>query len=276
MPRDVMCAAGDVSEAKSVRTFRGLIFDMDGVLWRGNAPLPGMHELFAWLNARNLPYVLATNNSTTSPQEYAAKLTRLGVTGVPPERIVTSSTVTGAYLRDHYPAETRTFVLGEDGLREAVLKAGMTLVEAEAQVVISGLDKQLTYSRLSAAARQIRGGATFIGTNPDRTFPAADGLVPGAGSILAALIAATDVQPIIMGKPGAPMFHEALRRLAAAPEATLMVGDRLDTDIAGAQALGLHTALLLTGVTTREALADSAVQPDAVFDDLFALLNTLQ
>jgi 4-nitrophenyl phosphatase len=115
----------------------------------------------------------------------------------------------------------------------------------------------------------------LIGTNPDKTFPSPEGLVPGAGSILAALIAATDVQPIIMGKPGAPMFREALRRLATTPDETLMVGDRLDTDIAGAQAVGIHTALLLTGVTTRDELASSTIQADAVFDDLFALLRTL-
>lgn len=256
--------------------FCGFIFDMDGVLWRGNDSLPGMHETFAWLNAHELPYALATNNSTTSPENYAAKLARLGVVDVPPERIVTSSTVTAAYLREHYPLETRVYVLGEDGLREAVRAAGMMLVEADAQVVVSGLDKQLSYAKLSAAARQIRGGATFIGTNPDRTFPAPDGLVPGAGSILAALIAATDLQPIIMGKPGAPMFREALRRLGTTPDETLMVGDRLDTDIAGAQAVGLHTALMLTGVTTREELTNSGVQPDTVFDDLFGLLNTLK
>jgi 4-nitrophenyl phosphatase len=149
--------------------------------------------------------------------------------------------------------------------------AGFSLVAADADVVVVGLDPDLTYQKLAQAMQLIRGGARFIGTNGDRTFPLPDRLVPGAGSILAALQACTDQKPLIIGKPEKPMFEIALDRLGTPAGRTLMVGDRLDTDILGGQQAGLRTALLLTGVTTPEALATGSVRPDCVFDDLKAL-----
>lgn len=258
-----------------VDKLRGVVLDMDGVLWRGNEPLPGLIALFDWLRARNMPYALATNNSTTSPQDYAAKLAGMGVPDVPPERIITSSTATAAYLRDHYPVGTRVYMLGGAGLRNALTGAGFEIVEADAEVVVSGLDRELTYAKLTQAALLIRAGAAFIGTNPDRTFPAAHGIVPGAGSILAALIAATDVQPIIIGKPYPPMLTAALALLNTPAAQTLMIGDRLDTDIAGAQQVGMLTALVLTGVTTRAELAANAIQPDFVYEGLPEFLEVV-
>jgi 4-nitrophenyl phosphatase len=250
-----------------------IVADMDGVLWRGDMPLPGLVEFFDMLRARNLPYVLATNNSAKSPMDYVVKLERMGVPGVPIEQVVNSGIVSVIYLKSHYPPGTRVHILGGDGLRQLVYEAGYTLSDDGAEVVIVGLDPLLDYERLKKAVSLIRAGAFFIGTNPDPVFPTNEGLVPGAGSIVAAVQTAAERQPVICGKPFPPMFEAALRILGTRPDQTLMIGDRIATDIDGAQQLGLHTALVLTGVTTRDELATSTVQPDGVFEDLYGLIK---
>lgn len=257
---------------------RAVVMDMDGVLWRGGTALPGMQEMFAWLRESDLPFALATNNSTRTPAEYVAKLAGMGVQDIPESAIVTSGTATAAYLQRHYPAGTRVFVVGMEGLRRMLDAAGFDTSEdtdVTPQVVVAGLDIHLTYDRIKQATLLIRGGAAFVGTNPDRTFPAPEGLVPGAGSLLAAIEAATDVVPQVIGKPGLPMFETALAEVGTPPENTLMIGDRLNTDILGAQQMGMPTALLFTGVTTPDDLSatDNALWPDVAYEGLPALIS---
>lgn len=255
---------------------RAVVMDMDGVLWRGDEPLPAMVEMFEWLRESAMPFVLATNNSSKTRADYVAKLARLGVADVPETAIVTSGTATAAYLQKHYPAGTPVHVLGMDGLRRILDGAGFdTSDEAPPQVVVAGIDFHLTYEALKRAALHIRAGADFIGTNPDLTFPSPDGLVPGAGSLLAALEVATDVAPVVIGKPSTPMFETALETLGTAPEETLMVGDRLNTDISGGQAAGMKTVLLFTGVTAPDALTDptNTIWPDVAYEGLPELLS---
>lgn len=252
-------------------TVQGVILDMDGVLWRGDQPLPGATALFAFFSERGVRFVAATNNSSKSPADYVAKLAQMGISGVDESQIVTSGTATVTYLQARYPAGSSVHVLGGDGLKQMVAAAGFALSD-DAPVVVAGIDFALTYQKLKQAARLIRGGADFIGTNADATFPMPDGLAPGAGSLLAALRTATDREPIIMGKPNAPMFEAALRVLGTGVGNTLMVGDRLNTDILGAQTVGLRAALVLTGVTHADDLAISAVHPDGVYNDLPALM----
>lgn len=251
---------------------KGVISDMDGVLWRGDQPLPGMHDLFATLRARGIPIVLATNNSSKSQADYVHKLRQMGVNGVNEQQIVTSGTATASYLQKHYPPGTPVYVLGGDGLRHILTRAGFTIVQEKARVVVVGVDFNLTYENLKRATYQIQAGADFIGTNIDATFPLPDGLAPGAGSIIAAVATATGVTPQIMGKPAAAMFDAALDVLGTPPCETLMIGDRLNTDIEGAMQAGLKAALVLTGVTSLAELAASGVQPDGVYDGLPALL----
>jgi 4-nitrophenyl phosphatase len=257
----------------NLSTIRGVISDMDGVLWRGDEPLPGMTAFFDLMRTRAIPFVLATNNSSRTRADYVAKLAHLGIGGLQEAQIVTSGTTTVDYLCRMYPPGTRVHVLGGDGLKAMTTAAGFTLADSDARVVVAGIDFNLTYERLKTAAMLIRAGADFIGTNNDATFPKPEGLVPGAGSILAALRTATGREPRVMGKPGAPMFESALALLGTAAGETLMIGDRLDTDIVGADALGLPTALVLTGVTERAQLADSPVQPCGIYDGLTGLLN---
>lgn len=253
-------------------SIKAIIADMDGVLWRGDVPLPGIVEFFKLLLARGLPFVLATNNSAKSPADYVAKLERMGVFNVSEEQIITSGTASVSYVQARYPSGTRVYVLGGDGLRKILTDAKFTVSEDGADVVMVGFAPQLTYDRLKKASLLIREGADFIGTNPDPSIPTPEGLAPGAGSIIAAVRTATDCEPVIIGKPHPPMFEAALRFLGTPPAETLMIGDRLTTDIEGAQRVGLRTALVLTGVTTREELAASPVKPDEIFEDLVELV----
>lgn len=258
---------------KPSNSIRAVISDMDGVLWTGDMPLPGLDAFFELLRARSLRFALATNNSSKSPQDYVHKLERLGVQGIAAEQILTSGTTTISYLQARYPSGAPMHILGGDGLRQVVQEAGYTLADSDALAVIVGLDPQLTYDKLKRAALLIRGGAAFIATNVDATIPMPEGLAPGAGSLVAALQTATETEPVIMGKPYPPMFEAALRLLGTAPHETLMIGDRLNTDIEGARRLGLQTALVLTGVATRTEAAASAPPPDFIYDNLAALVQ---
>lgn len=251
---------------------RAIIMDMDGVLWRGDSALPGLVPWFDFLKTRRIPYCLATNNSSKSPLAYTRKLAQMGLPDVPPDSIITSALATAATLRQRYPHGARVYVLGEDGLRQALSEAGHQIVEDDAEIVVAGIDFQVTYAKLKQSALLIRRGALFIGTNADPSYPSPEGLLPGAGSFIALLETATGTRAEIIGKPGRAMFQTALERLGTAPHHTLMIGDRLDTDILGAQQVGIHTALVLTGVTTRDQLLDSAIQPDAIFEHLPHLL----
>jgi 4-nitrophenyl phosphatase len=160
-----------------------------------------------------------------------------------------------------------------DGLHQALEAQGFVLTDREPEYVVVGLDTEVNYRKLATAALAIRAGAAFIGTNPDRTLPTEEGLLPGAGALLAAIQAATDVAPKVIGKPEAEIFHTALAMLGTPPDTTAMLGDRLDTDILGAQRAGLRTILVLTGVATRADVEASPVRPDWVFEDLEALLR---
>lgn len=252
------------------KAIRAVVMDMDGVLWRGSLVLPGAREWLDHLRARAIPFALATNNSSKEPADYVVKLAELGLGAVEPAQIVTSGIATLNYVQQHYPIGTPVHVLGGDGLKALLAGAGYPFAD-QAGVVVVGIDFNLTYARLKQATLLIRAGAHFIGTNADATFPMADGLAPGAGSLLAALRTATGVDPLIMGKPNPPVFTAALAALGTSAEHTVMIGDRYDTDIEGARAVGMKTALVLTGVTTQADLDRVTPPPDGVYVDLMAL-----
>lgn len=247
-----------------------LILDMDGVLWRGETPTIDLPAFFAKLRANSINFVTATNNASKTPEQYVAKFARLGVE-LEAWQVVSSAETTAAYLARHYPTATPIYVLGDEGLREGLRQRGFHLVSDHTQpcaIVTVGFTQHVTYNDFALATYFIRNGARFIGSNPDVTFPHELGRLPGAGSFLALLRAATDCEPTVIGKPNRFIFEEALQRLGSDIANTAMVGDRLDTDIKGAQAVGLNTILVLSGITTAEDLAMSDVQPDFVFDDI--------
>lgn len=261
----------------SLALMDSLIVDLDGVLWRGPEMLPGVSEFFDYVNRSGTKLLLASNNSTARPDAVRDRLSQVGV-HLPAAAILTSALATAAYLSRSLPAGADLLMIGEDGLEHALTQSGFALVEDadSAQAVVVGMDRSVTYDKLAEATLAIRHGAAFVGTNPDRTFPTPRGLVPGNGSLLAALEAATDQTPTIVGKPERRYFELALEKLGSQAESTLMLGDRLDTDIQGGLNAGLNTCLVLTGVTDRDTLAQSPVKPTWVFSDLVELTAALE
>lgn len=260
-----------------------MIIDMDGVLWEGNTPMPGLVAFFETLAQNGIDYILATNNATRTPFEYTQKLARFGVeTAV--EKVLNSAEATASYLKQSYPTDTTIFVVGETALCKTIEHQGFLTATTEdavqalpsrPTVVVAGMDQQICYDRLATATLLLAAGADFIGTNPDPSFPSERGQVPGAGAIQALLTAASGVRPKIIGKPERAMFDEARRRMGGTTENTIMVGDRLTTDIVGGNAADLKTVMLLSGISQRSDLVDSAVQPDFIFDDIQALAKAL-
>ena len=234
-------------------------------MWRGAEILPGVPDFFLFLKERNIPYSMATNNATKSAADYVNRVGNLGVP-ISAELIITSALVTAEELGRAYPPGTPIYVVGSPALIQLLTERGYVIDGATAKVVIAGLDVSLTYEKLRTAGQRILAGAEFIGTNGDRTLPTADGLAPGAGTIVAALQAMTDRAPRLMGKPEPTMFYTALKHLGTAADRTLMVGDRLDTDIEGAQRAKLRTALVLTGVNQRADIGE--IVPDGVYESL--------
>lgn len=230
-------------------SIQGLILDMDGVLWRDDHPLLDLPAFFAALNSLGLKCILATNNATRSPAQYQEKLRGMGV-NLPMERIINSSMAAGFILRQRYPQGGSLFVVGEEGLQTSLEPYGFHHSEENPLAVVAGLDRTMTYPKLRKAALLIRAGVPFYGTNPDLTYPSPEGLAPGAGAVLAFLEASTSQKPIIAGKPNPYMFDLALQRMNLQPHQVLAVGDRLDTDIQGAQSAGCRTAGVLSGVST--------------------------
>ncbi len=250
-----------------LKSIRNLIVDMDGVLYRGETPIPGIVPFFQFLRERSIRFLLATNNSTLTPREYSEKMARMGV-DIPPEAVLTSALAAADYLAARYPQGTRVHVIGETGLREALTNAGFTLADRDVEAVVVGMDRQVTFEKLARATLLIRGGAFFVGTNPDKTLPVPEGEIPGNGALLALLEAASGVSPLVIGKPEKHLYEIALRRLGVPKEETAALGDRLETDILGAHRAGLFSIMVLSGVSTREQALTSPYPPDLMFRDV--------
>lgn len=250
-----------------------LIIDMDGVLWEGERPMPGLVEFFETLRRRGVRFVLATNNASQTPDQYVAKLARMGV-AASREDVIGSGLAAALYLKQQARPGSKVFAIGEDGVRQALEEQGFRLTglyEVDADYVVCGLDRQISWDKLATATLNIRAGATFIGTNPDTTLPTERGLTHGNGAIIAALTAATGVTPVIIGKPEPIMYRLAMERLQVEPAATVALGDRLDTDILGAVRAGIRSILVLSGISSREQLAELDYGPTWVMEDIRAV-----
>jgi 4-nitrophenyl phosphatase len=255
-----------------VPRIRGLILDLDGVLWKDDMALVDIPAVFARIRSLGIRFLFATNNATRNVDQYLQKLAGMGLE-VEPWQIVNSGMAVAFLLAQRFPAGGPVYILGGDGIRTALSEKGFYPAEKDVMAVISSMDRDLTYTKLTRATLMIRSGVPFYGTNPDRTFPTPEGLVPGAGAILAALETATDVRAILGGKPGKAMMDLAMQRLGTPPEQTLAVGDRLETDILGGASAGCRTALVLSGVATLQDLAAFSPKPDLVAADLAALIG---
>ena len=270
-------AAGQSAHAR-LRAAKAWIFDMDGVLYRGAEPLPGVADLFAALEIRERPFMLATNNSMSTAEEYVKKLETMAIS-VSASAILTSAVATRDYLVSAFGNDLSILVVGMPALKEQLYHGtGFHDVPHPQDVpdaVVIGLDKAFTYEKLSAANAAIRAGARFVATNTDATLPTESGLIPGAGSIVAAIQTATGQIPVVVGKPEPLMLHMALQRMGVFPHEAVMVGDRLDTDIVAGERAGMLTVLVLTGVSTRDEIATAESLPDLVFTDLNAVTEAL-
>ena len=254
-----------------------LIVDMDGVLYRGSAALPGLAEFIGV--SRSWPRVLLTNNSTVSAGSCAAKLRRLGVS-VPEQEILTVSAAMTGYLAAEFAPGTSVCVIGERSLHDAVAAAGLTEQEPGHAAVVVGLDRDLRFTQLCQATGLLRAGRPLIVTSLDPVLLTAGGAVPGAGAIAAALRVCADVDPVCVGKPEPRFFQAAMGLLGSPADRVLVVGDSLTADIAGGRAAGARTALMLTGVTTALPFETgpfgTGPRPDYVFGSLPGLTRFLR
>lgn len=271
------------ANGKFARAPEALLFDLDGTLYRGDARIEGADRLVAKLTGQGVPCWFVTNNSTRTPAEVAAHLRHLDIPAEE-DRVVTSAMAAAYYVKSRHPGAD-AFVIGEHGLREAVREAGLRLLTGEddgekASVVVQGLDRKLTYETLRQAIAHLLDGAAFVQTNPDRLLPMEGSFLPGAGTIGAALEAATGIKPVVIGKPSSILMDYALRLAGASPARTWVIGDNPHTDIAAGVGAGCPTVLVLTGYcdeSNREReCARAGVVPDAICDALEDLQRLIE
>jgi 4-nitrophenyl phosphatase len=256
-------------------SIKSLILDMDGVLWKDEASIGDLPAIFDCIYSRGLKVAFATNNGTRTPEQYVERLTGFGVK-IEPWQVVTSSLGVAHLLGKRFPSGGPIFAIGEEGLMEALREKQFVPLSEEdttdAQAVVIGFDHKVNFLKLSNAALLVSRGLPFYATNSDRTFPTPQGEIPGAGAWISVVITATGLVPIYAGKPAPYLLDLACERLGTKMNETLIVGDRLETDIAGGQQSGYPVALVLSGVSTRQQYAVWKHPIDFIADDLHSLI----
>ncbi|MCA1360991.1 HAD-IIA family hydrolase [Bradyrhizobium sp. IC3069] len=236
---------------------QGIISDLDGVVYRGHAAIADAIGAFARWQTAGLRFCFVTNNSTHTPEDVVRKLEGHGL-AIAPEQVVTSAVTAAELIRAKYPELRRVYVIGAPSLVKALVGAGLEVTERTPEAVVMGLDREITHEKMRIAVDAILNGAAFIGTNPDLLLPTASGFEPGAGAAIAAIAAATQVRPLIAGKPEPHMIETALSRLGTARDSTILIGDQIQTDIQAGKRAGLPSVLVTTGVPARE---DPSLKP---------------
>jgi len=245
--------------------------DMDGVLVHENHPVPGAAELLQQWRDQGKPYLVLTNNSIFTPRDLSARLQAAGLM-VPEEFIWTSALATAAFLASQKPGGS-AFVIGEAGITTALHEAGYIMTESNPDYVVVGETRNYSFEAITKAIRLIGAGARFIATNPDATGPSAEGPMPATGAVAALLSKATGKDPYIVGKPNPMMFRSALNKIGAHSETTGMIGDRMDTDIVAGIEAGLHTILVLTGISDEAEISKYPFRPDEILNSVADLLD---
>ena len=271
---------------------RAIILDMDGVLWRGDAPIGDLPAIFNHIQARGLKVAFATNNGSRTPDQYVERLAGFGVKAEK-WQVLTSALVVAELLEKRFrpnpPAPPfpgreggtgglgQVFAIGGTGVITALREKGFETLSVEnaekAQAVVIGIDLQINFEKMSEAALLVRRGVPFYATNSDKTFPTPRGEIPGAGAWVAVIVTASGVEPVYAGKPAPYLLEMAHERLGTAKEETLVVGDRIETDITGGQAAGMPTALVLSGISTREEGKAWKPKIDVMAEDLGELVE---
>ena len=255
------------------REIRSWLMDMDGVLVREEHAVPGADAFLARLTGLGTPFLVLTNNSIYTRRDLAARLSASGLE-VPEESIWTSALATAHFLSDQRPGGS-AYVIGEAGLTTALHQAGYTLTERDPDYVVLGETRTYSFERITHAIRLVATGARFIATNPDATGPSPDGPLPATGSVAALISRATGVAPYFVGKPNPLMMRSALNAIDAHSETTAMVGDRMDTDVVAGLEAGMHTVLVLTGVTQRAEAEAYPYRPSRIVESIADLVDEL-
>ena len=256
------------------RETKSWLMDMDGVLVHEEEAIPGADRFIAALRAREIPFLVLTNNSIYTRRDLAARLRTSGL-DIPEESIWTSALATARFLEDQRPRGS-AFVIGEAGLTTALHQAGYTLTERDPDYVVLGETRTYSFERITQAIRLIENGARFIATTPDATGPSPDGSLPATGAVAALITRATQRDPYYVGKPNPLMMRSALNAIDAHSETTAMIGDRMDTDIVAGLEAGLDTILVLTGISTRESAERFPYRPARIVDSVADLAAELE
>src|SRR6266699_91463 len=238
---------------------KNYLIDMDGVIASGATLLPGAAEFVERLRTQGIPFLILTNNSLYTPRDLQVRLSYMGL-DVLPEAIFTSALATAQFLHTQRPGG-RAYVIGESGLTTALHDIGYVLTDQEPEYMVLGETTAYSFERITRAIRFVAAGARFIATNPDVMGPGEGGIVPATGAVAALISAATGVKPYFIGKPNPLMMRTALRTIEAHSEESVMIGDRMDTDIVAGTESGLRTILVLTGVTKREEVERFPYRP---------------
>ena len=247
-------------------TPKNYLMDMDGVLVTGTNIVPGAEKFIARLRERNAKYLVLTNNPRYTPGDLAHRLQWIGLE-IPSEHIFTSALATARFLHSQRPGGT-AFVIGESGLTDAIHEVGYVITDHNPEYVVLGESDSIDFEQITKAIRLISGGAHFIATNPDPAGPAEDGMVPACGAIAALMERASGVSPFFVGKPNPLMMRLALNYLGAHSEHTVMIGDRMDTDIVTGIESGMETILVLSGVTRQEDVRRFPYQPTRIVGNI--------
>ena len=245
--------------------------DMDGVLVREGSLVPGADQLLSRLRQKDIPFLVLTNNSIHTPRDLRYRLQATGL-DVPEESIWTSALATATFLNEQRPGGS-AYVIGEAGLTTALHDVGYVITDASPDYVVLGETRTYSFSSITTAIRLIENGSRFVATNPDATGPSPEGLLPATGSVAAMISKATRVDPYFIGKPNPLMMRAALNRLGAHSESTLMVGDRMDTDILAGLEAGMRTVLVLTGITHSSEIDRFPFRPTRVVPSVADLID---
>ncbi len=256
---------------EDIRNRKAFICDMDGVIYHGNNLLPGVPEFVEWLKAGDRKFLFLTNSSERAPRELQEKLARLGL-DVDKSHFYTSALATAAFVASQAPGCT-AYVIGETGLSNALYDAGITMNDIDPDYVIVGESRNYTYENILRAVKFVQNGAKLIGTNPDLTGPTEQGIVPATGALISPIEQATGNTAYFVGKPNPLMMRTALKKLGCRREETAIVGDRMDTDIIAGVESEIATVLVLSGVTSREAVDSFAFRPDVILDGVGDILE---
>jgi NagD protein len=250
------------------------LMDMDGVLVHEEHLIPGADKLIEELRAKELDFLVLTNNSIYTPRDLRARLNRTGL-DVPESAIWTSALATATFLETQRP-EGSAFVIGEAGLTTALHEIGYVLTDRDPDYVVLGETRTYSFTAITTAIRLIEQGARFIATNPDATGPSREGSLPATGSVAALIQQATGHAPYFVGKPNPLMMRSALRSLGAHSETTLMIGDRMDTDVRSGLEAGLQTILVLTGISNPETAERFPYRPSRVIESVADLVGNAE